>query len=114
VTLTEQAREDPLFGSLPSCLVMQATHVESVLDLPPSAVLLGRSDLDPHQAFRLGRCAWSVQFHPEFDVEVVRGYIETRRDLIEADGLDVDAILSATAESDHGIRLLRRFAQLLG
>jgi GMP synthase (glutamine-hydrolysing) len=58
---------------------------------------------------------WSfgVQFHPEFDVDVIRGYLEGRRDLIRDEGRDVDALLAAVHDAPTGPRLLRRFASLL-
>jgi len=56
------AREDPLLGGLPAQLKVQATHVESVLELPPGARLLASSATDPHQAFACGERAWGVQF----------------------------------------------------
>jgi GMP synthase (glutamine-hydrolysing) len=113
VTLEPAAADDPLFAGFPSRLTMQASHVESVTALPPGAVHLGQSAGDPHQAFRVGDRAWAVQFHPEFDADIARGYIEGRRDPIRAEGLDPDALLARVRESDDGRRLLRRFIELL-
>ena len=107
------AREDPLLGGLPAQLKVQATHVESVLELPPGARLLASSATDPHQAFACGERAWGVQFHPEFDAEVVRTYLEVRREEIRGEGIDPESLERAVEESPHGTRLLRRFAELL-
>ncbi len=107
------AREDPLLGGLPAQLKVQATHVESVLELPPGARLLASSVTDPHQAFACGERAWGVQFHPEFDAEVVRTYLEVRREEIRGEGIDPESLERAVEESPHGTRLLRRFAELL-
>lgn len=112
VVLTDEAGSDPLFRDLPSPLKMQATHVESVLQLPPGARLLGYNEKDPHQAFALGKNTWSVQFHPEFDDDVVRGYVEARREILSNEGLNPDAIADAITTSDHGRALLKRFAEL--
>ena len=92
---------------------MQATHVEAVLELPAGARLLASSPGDPHQAFAVGDHAWGVQFHPEFDADVVRAYLEARRDAVRAEGLDPDALLRGASDSPHGAALLRRFARLL-
>ena len=107
------AREDPLLGGLPAQLKVQATHVESVLELPPGARLLASSATDPHQAFACGERAWGVQFHPEFDAEVVRTYLEVRREEIRGEGIDPESLERTVEESPHGTRLLRRFAELL-
>lgn len=112
VALTAEGRGDTLFGGLGDPLLAQCSHSQSVLELPPRAVLLATSALDPHHAFRLGERAYGVQFHPEFDAQIVRGYLEHRRESIAAEGLDVDALLAATRDSDHGPRLLARFREL--
>jgi GMP synthase (glutamine-hydrolysing) len=113
VHTTPAAREDALFGVLPDELTMQVSHMQHVARLPEAAVLLAYADGDPHQAFRIGERAWGVQFHPEFDAFVSRGYIETRRPIIAAEGTDVDALLARVEDSDHGPRLLARFAALV-
>jgi GMP synthase (glutamine-hydrolysing) len=113
VELQAAAREDPLLGALPAALKVQATHVESVLELPSGARLLASSAIDPHQAFACGERAWGVQFHPEFDADVIRTYLEVRREEIRAEGIDPESLEREIAESPHGTRLLRRFAELL-
>ncbi len=108
------ARADALMGELPARFAMQATHLESVLELPAGSTLLAASSGDPHQAFSAGPRAWGVQFHPEFDADVIRGYLEARREVLRAAGRDPEALLAGVCESDHGPRLLRRFAVLAG
>ncbi|MGD8862946.1 MAG: hypothetical protein PVI30_23230, partial [Myxococcales bacterium] len=88
------------------------SHLESVLELPDGATRLATTARDPNHAFALGERTWAVQFHPEFDADIVRGYIEARRDTIAAEGLDPDALQAAARDTDHGKRLLRRFAHL--
>ena len=92
---------------------MQATHVESALELPAAARLLAASAGDPHHAFAVGRSAWGVQFHPEFDADITRAYIQERREILRAEGLDPERLHRETRDSGHGRRLLRRFAELL-
>ena len=113
VSLHDAARGDPLFAELPAQVRMQASHVEAVLELPAGARLLASSRGDPHQAFAVADHAWGVQFHPEFDADVVRTYLEARRDAVSAEGLDPDALLCGASDSPHGVALLRRFAGLL-
>jgi len=113
VALAAGAADDPLLGGLPDRIEVHATHMECVLELPPGAELLASSALDPHNAFRLpGRAAWGVQFHPEFSAAVIRGYIEARRDDLQAEGLDPDGLLAAVRETPWGGDILARFAQL--
>lgn len=105
------ASADPLFGALPPALVCQASHSQSVTALPPGAVHLATNDHDPFQAFSYGPRAWGLQFHPEFDAEVVAGYIRTRRDALVEEGLDPDALLASTRDADHGRAFLTGFAR---
>lgn len=112
VELTAEAASDPLFAGFSSPLLVQVSHSQRVLALPPGALLLGRCARDPFHVYRLGESCWGVQFHPEFDAEVSRRYIELRRQKILDEGLDPDALIAAVRESDHGARLLTRFAQL--
>jgi GMP synthase (glutamine-hydrolysing) len=107
-----EAREDELLGALPGRFAAQATHVESVLALPEGARRLATSRGDPHQAFAVGRRAWGVQFHPEFDADAIRGYLEARRELLAREGLDAARLLAGVRDDEAGAALLRRFAAL--
>ena len=105
---------DPLLGALPARAWLQATHVESVLELPTGAMRLAESVIDANHAFRAGERAWGVQFHPEFDADVIAGYLAARREIIRSEGLDPESLERAVRESPEGPRLLARFAALLG
>jgi GMP synthase (glutamine-hydrolysing) len=113
VDVTFRAVGDPLLGFLPVRARLQASHVESVLELPPGVRSLAWSALDPHHAFRVGERAWGVQFHPEFDADVSRAYVRARRAALCAEGLDPDALGVACGEAPHGRALLARFARLV-
>ncbi|MDB1122794.1 type 1 glutamine amidotransferase family protein [Vibrio algarum] len=43
-----------------------------MLTLPKEATLLANNEFEPHHAFRIGECAWGVQFHPEFTADIMR------------------------------------------
>lgn len=105
-------REDSLLEELGTAVRMQASHVESVLALPANAELRGTTTLDPHHAFCVAGHAWGVQFHPEFDADVMRGYIRGRRDALIEEDLDPDALLRAVEDTPSGDQLLARFARL--
>lgn len=113
VSLDVSRRADALLGHLPDEVLAHATHVESVLELPPGAVRLGTSAADPNHAFSFGRRAWGVQFHPEFDHRMMRGYLEQRAHLLRDEGLDAAALIAGVRESPHGTSLLRRFREIV-
>jgi GMP synthase (glutamine-hydrolysing) len=106
--------DDALLGSLGSPLRVQTTHLESLLELPPGETLLAGNGTDPHHALAWGTRAWGVQFHPEFDADVMRAYLEARREILRSEGIDPDALVREVAETPQGPELLRRFAALCG
>jgi GMP synthase (glutamine-hydrolysing) len=113
LSLLPEARGDPLLGALGAQAAVHETHVECVLELPAGARRLAESELDPVQAYAVGERTWGVQFHPEFDAEVMRSYLDGRRDALRAEGLDPDALLSEVRETPAGAQVLARFAALL-
>lgn len=113
VSLTDAAPDDALLAAFPSEFSAQASHVEAVLDLPDDATLLASTSLDPNHAFHVGGKAWGIQFHPEFDADIVRGYLDARRGVIEGEGLDFEKLRRHVSETPIGASVLRRFASQL-
>lgn len=112
ICMKEAARSDALLSVLPHRLDAYVGHTQSVLRLPPGAVVLASSSRDAHQAFRIGSRAWGVQFHPEFDAEIMREYIAHYRELLAAEGQDPDALRGEVKEAPAGTTILGRFARL--
>ncbi len=90
---------------------VNSTHLDSVVELPANARVSARTRLEPHAVVRFEERAWGVQFHPEFDGEVMRCYIRERRDAIAAEGHDVEALLAGCRDTPDGHTLLARFIQ---
>lgn len=105
--------QDALLGELPRQISVQVSHVESVVVLPKGARHRGASPKDLNQAFAYEPCAWGVQFHPEFDAEIVRGYIKGRRSLLLEEGLDPRALSEGAHDTEHGTQVLRRFGEIV-
>ena len=113
IELSPEATIDGLFGEMPGQFYAQASHQQSVLRLPENAVLLGANHFDAHHCFRYGECTWGVQFHPEFDADISRAYIEERKSDISAEGLDPDRLLAELKDTPESASLLRRFAEIM-
>ncbi len=64
IRLTPAAAEDPLFGLFDDPQEVFQWHGDT-FDLPSGAVHLARSERCEHQAFRLGRRVYALQFHLE-------------------------------------------------
>lgn len=105
------ADDDPLFAGLPGTFDANVTHLDTVATLPPGAEVLARSDLEDHHAVRFGEVCWGVQFHPEIDRQVMRGYLESRRPVLALEGRDVDGMLESARETPVARGILRRFVE---
>lgn len=89
------------------------SHLESVVELPSGAIAMASSALEPHAAIAFGPRQWGVQYHPEFDPAIMRGYLEARRSVIGEEGGDVDALLAAVRETPKASSVLERFARFV-
>lgn len=104
---------DPLLEGMPARFDANACHSDTVVELPPGAEALARSDLDPHQCIRFASHCYGVQFHPEFDQEVMLGYIEARRDAISQEGGDATALAGRAGDGAGGRRVMHQFLERL-
>lgn len=105
--------EDALFSGLPAPHRVNATHVDSVVRLPSGARVIARTRLEPNAAVRFNESTWGVQFHPEIDADIMRAFLEERRELIAREGLDPQALLEAVEEAEAGASVLDRFVELV-
>jgi GMP synthase (glutamine-hydrolysing) len=110
VTLAEAATRDALFAGMPREMHANTTHVDVVAEHPKNAEILATTPLDPHAAFRVRR-AYGVQFHPEIDREVMRGYLTARRGIIEEEGLPWSDMYERVADAPHALAVMRAFAR---
>lgn len=113
VRLHKSAREDSLFHGLPAEFPAQLTHRQSVLELPAEAVLLASNGFEPHQAFRVGPCAWGVQFHPEFTADIMRSYLKAQSPDLLQEGLSPETLIAEVTEAPQATSLLQRFAGIV-
>ncbi len=108
---TAAALQDRLFQALPPWFAGQTVHRQSVLQLPPGAVLLAGNAFEPHHAFRVGTCAWGVQFHPEFGTAAMQGYIRQMQTDLAREGQHPEALQAAVTDTPEACTLLQRFCQ---
>lgn len=106
------AESDPLFAGVPQRFFAHATHSQTVLKLPPGAVHLAQSDHDPYHAFRIGRRAWGVQFHPEFSADIMRAYIQKQAQELVQEGQNPDRLVQTVAPTPEAAAILSAFARI--
>ncbi|MCA8921193.1 MAG: gamma-glutamyl-gamma-aminobutyrate hydrolase family protein [Planctomycetes bacterium] len=116
VALDPAAAADPLLTPFAGTLRVNASHDDTVVELPASArpQILGTSSRDRHQVLRWGERAWSVQFHPEMRARETALSIRWRAPRLEAEGEDPAEVLARLDDGLDGRRLLHRFLHLAG
>lgn len=70
VTLKDAGRTDPLFKGIAKEFDVFHWH-EDMFEIPQGATFLATSDGCPHQAYRVGKYAYGVQFHVEVTREII-------------------------------------------
>jgi GMP synthase-like glutamine amidotransferase len=118
VEFSAAAHVDPLFEGVPDRVPVLHWHGDT-FDLPQGATHLASSRQYPNQAFRVGRCAWGLQFHVEVDLEAVAAFVEAFGSEALAAGVDPATILAEARDhlatlDDVRRRVTRRFAELVG
>ncbi|PCJ31606.1 MAG: GMP synthase [Moraxellaceae bacterium] len=112
IELTDACEQDPLFSLSPKSFSANVTHAQSVSTLPPDSVLLAKNNYEPIHAFRVGSCAWGVQFHPEFTANVMRFYLFERYDSLIEQGLDIKQLFDGITNTEESRAVLDNFIAL--
>jgi len=116
VSKKDAAWVDPLFADMPFLPDVMQFHRDVITVLPAGAALLASTPKYPHQAFRMNRCVYGVQFHVETTPEVVQRWAELEPEMAELTRpgvLETEALLAAHAEIAETWRpFARRFVQL--
>ncbi|GAA4665322.1 MULTISPECIES: type 1 glutamine amidotransferase [Amycolatopsis] len=81
VSKKDAAWTDPLFADLPLMPDVLHFHGDEIRRLPVGAVLLASAPKYTNQAYRLGRCAYGIQFHIETTVDVVQAWTAEAPDM---------------------------------
>ena len=111
--LTEHANDDPLFRDLDGTCMVHASHTQSALSLPPDAVVLAYNQAEPHHAYAIGQSAWGLQFHPEFDADIMRTYVTEFSPQLLNHGFDPETIQQTITETPFSHQILNRFIQVI-
>lgn len=96
---TAEGVDDPLFAHFTASESIFQWHSDT-FTLPDGAVHLAQSKTCAFQGFRIGECAYGVQFHLEADAALIRRWIASREQVPElangAVAFDAEAALLAT------------------
>jgi GMP synthase-like glutamine amidotransferase len=123
IVLTEDGRADPIFSGMPERQRCLQWHSVRVAEPPEGATILARSEVCGCQAMRVGRHAWSMQYHVEIEPETVDNWaaVPAYREALQKT-LGAGALEKLKAEADAGMsdftgnaeRLYRNFRAASG
>jgi GMP synthase-like glutamine amidotransferase len=71
IELTDAGKSDPVFAGLAHKMKALQWHGVKVAQAPEDAVVLARSDVCSVQAMRIGRHAYSMQYHVELEANTI-------------------------------------------
>ena len=104
ITLTEDGRDDPVFGGEDDELVAFHMHGDTY-ELPPDARNLATSALYEQQAFRWGDLVYGLQFHLEFTEAIIGRLVSEpeSRAFITGAGVDPQKVVAETPALVRGL-----------
>lgn len=107
VRLSAEGREDPVLAGLKETETVLHWH-QDTFALPDGAVLLASSDTTVHQAYRVGRHAYGLQFHMEVTPDLLAEWLEqpaVRQQASQA-GESLETLLELSREHDKRLSWL--------
>ena len=109
ISLEEDAKNDILFSKLENSFKAHTIHSQTVLKLPSNAVRLAFNQHDENHAFRVGNYAWGVQFHPEFDKNIMNLYI---KEVSNHQDLETEELIVLSEETIVSTKIIKEFERL--
>jgi GMP synthase-like glutamine amidotransferase len=114
VELTREGLADPIFAGMPQMQKCLQWHSVRVAQAPADAIVLANSPACSIQALRVGRHAWSMQYHVEIEPDTVDNWavVPAYRSALET-SLGADALPRLKADAAGNMRDLTRNARTL-
>ena len=110
ISVSKEALSDDIFKYLPSSFDVHVVHSQSAISLPKNAVLLASNNHEQNHAFRVGENAWGVQFHPEYDENVMRGYI---KEVLKNNDEEKNRLLIKVKQSKYSNEIIKLFVNVV-
>jgi GMP synthase (glutamine-hydrolysing) len=117
VGFSPSATAERLFGAIANRAGVRAVQWNNdiVVELPLGATVLAATPQGVTQAMRVGDAAWSVQFHPEADHDIVAVWAADEGPVTPAESAALAGIADAADElSATWRRFAVRFAEIAG
>lgn len=108
--LTSAGSNDPLFEfTQDKKYNTWVSHLQSVNQLPHGAIRLATCMMDENHAFKYGKHVYGVQFHPEWNAQIMKAYITDRSAVLESEGLHPTQMMKACESPFDGSDLISQF-----
>ena len=104
--LSGDGQRNPLFVKFSNKFPVFMSHAQTIIRLPQKAKNLGTTSLDKYGAFFLEPSVWGVQFHPEFNREIMTVYLEEYFNVRKAE------IENYLHEAENAPNIIKRFLEL--
>lgn len=79
ISVNEAGSKDELIGFMPKSFKAHLSHAQSVIKAPAGSQVLASNSHDANQIIRYGKNALSMQFHPEFTVNILSACMAGRK-----------------------------------
>jgi GMP synthase (glutamine-hydrolysing) len=109
ISVLKESKNDAIFKHLPTDFDVHVVHAQSALTLPLNAVLLASNKFEKNHAFRVGTNAWGVQFHPEYDANIMKAYIN---EVAKDKPINKDEISLHVKDTPYSNKIIKLFADV--
>ena len=99
--------------NFPNKFYAYETHYQTVVKLPTFSKILAKNNQDNHQAVRYSKNIWGVQFHPEFDKEIMKEYILNQENDLLKLNFDINKLLLDLRDCEISNRILANFWKII-
>ncbi|GAA5215816.1 type 1 glutamine amidotransferase [Corallincola platygyrae] len=109
ISLTDTAKDDPLFHDTPNPFMAVSVHRERAPQIPEGCTLLAETEVCSHSFKVDGAPFWTTQFHPEVDRKVlVERLTLYAHKYTKGDG-HLQQVLQSAVETPESNHLLKKF-----
>jgi GMP synthase (glutamine-hydrolysing) len=110
IKTSEEIKKDYLFNDAPDIFMAHVTHSQSVIKLPEGSISMGYNTFDANHIVKYAKYVWGVQFHPEFDENIMVEYIKNQEKTLE--NYDLGILYSEVTNTPYANSIINNFAKL--
>lgn len=104
---------DPLLTNIPKIFYAYETHYQTAIKLSKGAIVLAKNQKENHQAIRFSKNIWGVQFHPEFDKNIMQEYILNQKNDLLRLGFNIDKLIDNIKSCHLSSTILINFEKIV-